>query len=206
MNTDPETHPRSASSTPAQERHHPVWGPVGLMVSMLGPAAIGVIGLIVLGPGAIYLASAIVWGVVATVAFTLFRLAGKAMGMTRMDLHDLLGSNVARPGSTASQVAGAVMHHINGALLAIFGVYGIALVGAEVTWLTGAIWGLVLTAFALLMLTTIGSIHPAIRRGVQDDPGMAATNFGPMTPMGSLLGHVVYGLVLGAGYANPPLG
>lgn len=65
--------------------------------------------------------------------------------------------------------------------------------------------GAVVTAFALLMMTTVGTVHPAIRRGDQVDPGPAATNFGRMTPMGSLLGHLVYGVVLGAGYASLPL-
>lgn len=70
----------------------------------------------------------------------------------------------------------------------------------------GAVWGIILTACALLMMTTIGSVHPAIRDGRQDDPGPAATNFGKMTPMGSLMGDVIYGIVLGAGYGNLPSG
>lgn len=206
------THPHSpdpggASGRPgARETHHGGLGPLGLMISMLGPAAIGVAGFVALGPDAIDWLSAIVWGVIATVVFTLTSMAGKAVGMTRMDLHDLLGSALTEPGSTTSKVTGAIIHHMNGALLAIFGVYGIAALDLEVNWLTGAVWGVVLTAFALLMMTTIGSVHPAIREGRQEDPGPAATNFGKMTPMGSLMGHVIYGIVLGAGYANLPIG
>jgi hypothetical protein len=49
-------------------------------------------------------------------------------------------------------------------------------------------------------------VHPATRRGEQDDPGPAAVHSGRMTPMGSLLGHLVYGLVLGLGYSLLPLG
>ncbi len=62
-----------------------------------------------------------------------------------------------------------------------------------------------LTPLALLMMSTIGSVHPAIRRGEQEDPGPAALRFGAMTPMGSLLGHLVYGLVLGLTYDAWPL-
>jgi hypothetical protein len=68
------------------------------------------------------------------------------------------------------------------------------------------IWGVVLWLLALLMMTTIGAVHPAIRRGQQADPGPAATHFGRMTPVGSLLGHLVYGLVLGLTYHTWPLG
>lgn len=101
---------------------------------------------------------------------------------------------------------GAVVHHVNGALLAVFWVYGVALVDLPANWWTGALWGVLLTGFALLMMSTMGSVHPAIQRGEQDDPGLAATNFGAMTPMGSLMGHVVYGMVLGVGYAALPIG
>jgi hypothetical protein len=51
-----------------------------------------------------------------------------------------------------------------------------------------------------------GAVHPAIRRRDQDDPGTAATNFGAMSPVGSLMGHLVWGAVLGLAYAAWPLG
>jgi len=175
------------------------------MVSMAVPAAIVVIGLVAEGADAIDWPGAIVWGVVATAVFTLFSMMGTAMGMTRMDLLDLLGSVVARPGSAASRALGAVMHHANGALLAIAWAFGVALVDLPANWATGLLWGAILTPLALLMMSTIGSVHPAIRRGEQQDPGPAALRFGAMTPMGSLMGHLVYGLVLGLTYDAWPL-
>ena len=185
--------------------HSGFLGPLGLMVSMAVPAAIVVIGLVAEGADAIDWPGAIVWGVVATAVFTLFSMMGTAMGMTRMDLLDLLGSVVARPGSAASRALGAVMHHANGALLAIAWAFGVALVDLPANWATGLLWGAILTPLALLMMSTIGSVHPAIRRGEQQDPGPAALRFGAMTPMGSLMGHLVYGLVLGLTYDAWPL-
>jgi hypothetical protein len=186
-------------------QHSPVLAPLGFMISMAIPAAIAVIGIIALGFDEIYWLGAIDWGVVATVAFTLFSLMGGAMGMTRMDILDLLGGMMASPGSTASRAIGAVIHHTNGALLAIAWAYGVALVGLPANWLTGLVWGAILTALALLMLSTMGAVHPAIRKGEQEDPGPLATNFGAMTPIGSLMGHLVYGLVLGLLYQAWPL-
>ncbi len=189
----------------ARTQHSPVLAPLGFMISMAIPAAIAIIGIIALGFDEIYWLGAIVWGVVATLAFTLFSLMGGAMGMTRMDILDLLGSMMAQPGSTAARAIGAMIHHTNGALLAIAWAYGVALVGLPANWLTGLVWGAILTVLALLMLSTMGAVHPAIRRGEQEDPGPLATNFGAMTPIGSLMGHLVYGLVLGLLYQTWPL-
>jgi hypothetical protein len=189
-----------------QTQHSPKLAPLGFMLSMAIPAAIAIIGIIVLGFDEIYWLGAIVWGVVATLAFTLFSLMGSAMGMTRMDILDLLGSMLAEPGSTASQAIGAVIHHTNGALLAIAWAYGVGLLGLPANWLTGLGWGAILTLLALLMLSTIGAVHPGIRMGEQEDPGLMATNFGAMTPLGSLMGHLVYGLVLGLTYQTWPIG
>jgi hypothetical protein len=176
------------------------------MSSMGIPAAIAIIGVITLGFDEIHWLGAIVWGVVATLAFTLFSIMGGAMGVSRMDNLDLLGSMMAQPGSTASRTIGAVIHHTNGALLAIAWAYGVALLGLPANWLTGLVWGVILTALALLMLSTMGALHPAIRSGEQEDPGLMATNFGAMTPLASLMGHLVYGLVLGLLYQTWPLG
>jgi hypothetical protein len=193
-------------SQESRTQHSPVWGPVGFMTSMAIPAAIAIIGIAVLGWAEISWLGAIVWGIVATIAFTLFSIMGSAMGMTRMDLLDLLGSMMATPGTTASRTIGAALHHVNGALLAIAWVYGVALVGLPANWLTAMGWGVILWVLALIMMSTMGSVHPAIKRGEQEDPGPAATNFGAMTPVGSLVGHLVYGLVLGLAYQFWPLG
>lgn len=178
---------------------------VGLMVSMGVPAVIAVAGVLLLGWDAISWGGAIIWGIVATAAFTLFSIMGKAMGMTRMDLLDLLGSMFVPAGTSASRALGAVIHHVNGALLAIAWAYGVALLAWPANWWTGLLWGIVLWVLALILMSSIGAVHPAIRRGEQDDPGPAAMNFGRMTPLGSLLGHAVYGLVLGWLYQTWPL-
>ncbi|MEX2639972.1 MAG: hypothetical protein WD266_04765 [Balneolales bacterium] len=177
----------------------------GFAVSISIPALLAIAGIIALGWGAIYWLGAIVWGVVATFAFTLFSMMGKSMGMTRMDLLDLLGSMMVRPDSTASRSIGAVIHHMNGALLAIAWAYTVDMAGWPANWFTGLLWGMVLWLLALMMMSTIGVIHPAIRRGEQADPGPGATNFGRMTPLGSLMGHAVYGIILGLLYQSWPL-
>lgn len=49
------------------------------------------------------------------------------------------------------------------------------------------------------MMSEIGSVHLASLRGQREDPGPAATDFGPLTPVGRLMGHLVHGLTHRAG-------
>jgi hypothetical protein len=195
-----------AGTPRARARHSRMWGLLGLMLSMALPVALIVAGIVVQGWGAISWLGAIVWGVVAAVAFALVAMMGQTVGMTRMDLPDLLGSLVAAPGAAASRGLGALVHLANGAVLAVAWAYGTALGGLSANVWTALAWGAVLWVLALLMLSTIGSVHPAIRAGRQDDPGSGGVNFGPMTPVGVLVGHLVWGAVLGLGYAAWPLG
>jgi hypothetical protein len=188
------------------DRHSTAVAPLGLLVSMGVPVAIIVAGIAAEGWGAISWTGAIVWGVVATVVFMLVSMMGKAADMTDMDLLDLLGSAVAEPHTGTARLLGAVIHHVNGAVLGVAGAYAATLLDRELNWTFGLAWGAVLWVLALVMMSSVGALHPAIRRGDQDDPGPAATNFGAMTPMGSLVGHLVWGAVLGALYSAWPLG
>lgn len=185
--------------------HSEVRAALNLTLAMGGPAALALAGIIAMGWGAISWTGAVVWGIVATAAFTAVSLMGKAMGMTRMDLLGMLGSVFVKPGSRRAPLVGAVVHHMNGALLAVAWAYGVALVGLPANVATAMLWGLVLTGLALLMMTSIGAAHPQIRSGCAPDPGPAATHFGRLTPLGSLMGHLVYGLVLGFAYQQWPL-
>jgi hypothetical protein len=80
---------------------------------------------------------------------------------------------LARPGSSASRALGALIHHANGVLLAIAWAYGVALVGLPANWVTGLLWGAILTALALWMMSALGSVHPAIlaRRAARPGSG-----------------------------------
>ncbi|AVR44203.1 hypothetical protein C7S20_02385 [Christiangramia fulva] len=174
------------------------------MVSMGIPAIIAVWGIFALGFDSINWGAAIIWGIAATIIFTLVTIMGKKMGMTRMDLLDLLGSFFMPPHSKSSRQLGMAIHLMNGALLGISWAYGTVLFSVDANWLTGLAWGIILWILALLMMSTLSAVHPAIKKGHQEDPGIAATNFGKMTPVGSLIGHIIFGVVLGFLYSYIP--
>lgn len=177
----------------------------GVAISVGIPVLIALAGIWTFGWDAISWPGAIIWGIVGAAGFSLAVAAAKSMGYTSIDFADLLGSMFARPGTAASQWTGMMVHFVNGALLAVAFLYGLALVDAPVNWFTGAIWGAIVWVHSLILLTSLGAVHPAIRSGAQHDPGTAGRNFGVSTPWVSLVGHLVYGVLVGWLYQAMPL-
>jgi hypothetical protein len=171
----------------------PVW-----FVSTVGVAAsLAVYGIVMYGWRAISWPSAAVWGVVGAAAFLvvaepLWRATGN------LDFLDLLGSVVAEPGTTRARVLGGIIHHVNGALLAVAWAYGTVIFNMRQSG-TGLAWGLVLWALAITMVNTIGSVHPAVRRGERPDP------VGSVPSLMILIPHLVYGVAIEALYRSWPL-
>lgn len=122
-------------------RHSMAIAPIGFMVSMALPVAVIAAGIPAEGWGAISWVGAAVWGIVATIAFTVFSMMGKAMGMTEMDLLDLLGSAVVEPHTAKSRTIGAVVHLMNGAVLAVGWTYAARLAGVDLNWASGTVLG-----------------------------------------------------------------
>lgn len=126
-------------------------------------------------------------GLVATVAMTIVMLMAPFMGMPEMNIGGMLAGFMGVP-----SFVGWAGHFMIGIILAIgYGQFFVSrLPGAS--WLRGILYGL----FPWLMLQVI--VNPMMGAGV----------FASHTPapalmvMGSLLGHMVYGAVLGVVYAR----
>lgn len=178
---------------------------VGVAVALGIPAVIALTGIWLYGWDAISWTGALVWGIVGAFGLWLTVLMFRRADATRLDLPDLLGSMFARTGTQESYITGVIVHLVNGALLSVAFVYAMVLLDWPVNWVTGLMWGIVVWAHGLVFLTSIGGVHPEIRDGRQDDPGPAGTHLGRWTPGVYLLGHLVYGVLLGGLYTVWPL-
>jgi len=149
---------------------------------------------------------AIVAGLVGGIAFLLVVYMGLGVGMTRMNFLHMLGSMVAPRSSRSTVYAIGLVVHLM--MSAAFGLVhaglltaiGVSSVGSAAAWdlLIGAVHG----AGVLIVLPMILSMaHPLVRSGDLDRPGVALMGYGPMTPAGSLMAHVAFGLVTGTIYA-----
>ncbi len=150
--------------------------------------------------------SAILAGLIGGIAFLMVVYMGLGVGMTRMNLLYMLGSMVAPKSFRGTAYAiGLVVHMM---MSAAFGLVhaglltaiGVSSVGSAAAWdlLIGAVHG-VLVLIALPMMLTMA--HPLVRTGDLERPGVAMVGYGSMTPAGSLMAHVAFGLVTGAIYA-----
>lgn len=148
---------------------------------------------------------AVVAGLAGAVAMLVVIYAGRAMGMTKMNLLETLGTMVVPKAATNVVYAvGTMMHLMMGA---VFGVIHAGLLhavdpttdGAALGFgaLFGGVHGVLVVAMMPAMLSMM---HPLVRGGEIAKPGVAMTGMGKMTPMGMLVGHIVFGLVAGSIY------
>lgn len=162
--------------------------------------------------------AALVAGLVGTaVMSTMMKMSGK-LGMTDMPPMELVtGSMMSGDPDRANQL-GIALHWVMMGTV-VFGLGYAALFNAlgSASWLTGvgigAVHGLMV---GLVFMPMMPSMHPRMTRqpvfaGTVDPdastvtlaaPGVMGSRWGGMTPVGLLMGHVVYGLVVALVYQS----
>jgi hypothetical protein len=148
---------------------------------------------------------ALAGGAVGTVVLTSGLRLAQAAGWTRMDLPLLLGTIFTDDRDRAS-VIGYVFHFVNGLLFALV-YYAIFRAVGHAGWAFGAILGVVHAAFAAGILVTVllPVVHPrmgtlwsdAEDSPILEPPGFLLVNYGRRTAIGTVIGHVAYGAIVG---------
>lgn len=143
-------------------------------------------------------------GLVATILLTVVLRGSQLFGLTRMDLPLILGLWVTDDRERAKFV-GVFAHILVGWPVAAVYAGVFWLLGGASWWL-GALVGLVHALFVLLVvLPGLPGVHPRMaseRTGPDptrhlQPPGLAGLNYGRQTAVATVIGHVVYGIVLG---------
>ena len=148
---------------------------------------------------------ALAGGAVGTVVLTSGLRFAQAAGWTRMDIPLLLGTIFTDNRDRAS-VIGYALHFLNGLLFALVYSAIFEAVG-QAGWAFGAILGVVHAAFAAGILVTVllPVVHPrmgtlwsdAEDSPILEPPGFLLVNYGRRTAIGTLIGHVAYGAIVG---------
>lgn len=134
---------------------------------------------------------------------TVLMYLGKAMGMN-MDLPRTLGLMfVSADNPLVVYVLGLLLHFVIGALFGV--IYGWLLLNAPSTWPWGGLLGALHGMLAGFFLGLMPTFHP--RMGEDDPvqpPGLFGKNYGRMVPIGLVLLHIVFGLVVAWVYMPAP--
>lgn len=149
----------------------------------------------------------ILWGFAATLILSALMAVSRPLGYTRMDLPFLLGTMFTADRNKAPFI-GFLAHLTMGWIFAL--IYGAAFESTGLsTWWFGLAIGLVHGAFVLSVgLNVLSYSHPRMANPFQgptptkqlQPPGFLALNYGKGTPLVTLLGHLIYGGVLGTFY------
>ncbi|WP_165985231.1 hypothetical protein [Streptomyces sp. YIM 98790] len=157
---------------------------------------------------------AVVAGFCGALIMTVMMVMMRSAGMTRMDMALMQGAMFTGE-ETKARAMGMFTHLvIMGAL--VFGMLYAALfalfdTSAGNAWWVGGLIGVVHGLIAGMAMAMMPAMHPRMRKTAAaqepaqplelDPPGMFARNYGSATPPGIIMGHVVYGLVVGVVYA-----
>ena len=139
----------------------------------------------------------LIGGFFATAAMTMLMYAAPMMGMPKMDIATLLGS-MFLSSPTPAFLVGMAIHLMMGTLLFPV-IYHFTLQPVSGTGRSqGIVLGTILWAVAnLMVMPMMGAVHPLVKSGMMPAPGLLMLNLGILAPMGSLMGHLLYGVVLG---------
>lgn len=137
------------------------------------------------------------------------RLAPK-VGLAAIDYFNINGTLLLSPGLGATLLGAGIMS--TGAVMwvILFCLLRSVILGRIPPILAGLVFGwLVYLVSSLVVLPAVGSVHPLVHRGAMRDPGFFGLGLGGWrAPVSNLLGHTVFGLVLGASEVlraeNPP--
>jgi hypothetical protein len=149
----------------------------------------------------------LLWGFVATVVLTTLLAGLQGLGFTRMSIPFMLGT-IFTSDRDRAKLIGFGVHLLNGwwiaaTYAAIFQTLGNA------NWVLGAGIGLAHGLFVLVaILPLLPGLHPRMaseQRGptptrLLEPPGFLALHYGRRTPISVLVGHLIYGAILGGFY------
>jgi hypothetical protein len=148
---------------------------------------------------------ALAGGAVGTILLTSGLRMAQELGWTRMDIPLLLGTVFTDRRGPAS-VIGYVVHFVNGLLFAL-AYYAVFRAVGHAGWLFGAALGLVHASLAggALLTVLLPAVHPrmgspwsdAEETPLLEAPGFLLMNSGRRTLVWTLVGHVIYGAIVG---------
>ena len=145
--------------------------------------------------------SAVVAGLVGTAVMTLVLYMGIAMMPKQMTMNLLymLGTMVTRD-KVPAYVIGGMLHTVMGVVFALghAGIYTALDVTSSLG--SGLLLGMVHWLMVGVGMAMVPKMHPLMRSGEMQAPGLFVKNHPPMTVAGFLMLHIIYGVLVAVVY------
>ena len=159
-------------------------------------------------PAAHAILEILVWGVIATLGMIAIMYSSQNFGWSRLNLPFLIGTFFTDDRGSANAL-GFFLYLVLGWLIAFFYYLVFALLGSASTVmgvLVGFVHGVLLLTVVLPLLAYV---HPRVASEYDgpdvmkrlEPPGFLALHYGRRTPVITLIAHVAYGAILGAGFS-----
>jgi len=143
--------------------------------------------------------SAVISGILGTLAISMVMAVAPKMGMPKMDIVGMLSTMFGKP----NRVLGWMMHLMMGVVFALVYVFLWSIGIGSTDWLSGLIFGAGHWMIVGLMMGLIPFMHVGIKNGDVEAPGLWMTKQGGMLSfVGGLMGHMVFGLVVALVYVT----
>ena len=159
------------------------------------------------------LVPALAAGLAGAVVMTAMMQMASTVGMTRMPSMALIQGAIVTGDESKATVMGLVTHVLVMGTLVFGSLYVVLFVAFDSNgWVTGLLIGVVHGIVAGVAMVMMGVMHPrieppsALPEGTATttiagevriaEPGLFAKNYGSMTPVGLLVGHALYGVVV----------
>lgn len=146
-----------------------------------------------------------IWaGIAGGLAMTLMMAMARAMGLINANMERYEGCMITgedKGGGT--QAAGLTMHLMISVIIAIIYAWGFAQFWGQASWTLGLLAGLVHWAIGGVLLPMMDGMNRCVREGRIEAFGAFGSKRGAMMVAGFLMGHLLYGLVVGWLYTVP---
>lgn len=151
--------------------------------------------------------AALVSAFIATLVMTAMIKMSTAAGMTEMPSFELMMGSMMSGDEKTAKTIGAMIHYVMMGTV-VFGIIYALLFQAfdSASWISGLMIGIIHGLIVGMMMPMMPMMHPRMGEAAVvgpgsgeihlSSPGVMGKNWGSLTPVGVLMGHAVYGVVL----------
>lgn len=146
-----------------------------------------------------------IWaGILGGLAMSAMMMAARAMGLVDANMARYQGCMITKNWEGAGTwAAGMLMHLTISALIAVIYAWVFEAVWEEASWLYGVINAVVHWLIGGMVLPMMDGMNPCVKDGRVRGFGLYGKNYGAMMIVGFLMGHLLYGAIVGWVYSVP---